>query len=137
MVRLHVATCADEATRESVDAKCRKLTAPWVRERAATVPDIELCGFYETHENAGDDALLPPGVYTLQDLRQFGRKKGFCPYFLARRMIVHANVIVYNYQYMLDPKVSLMVRVRPLPIFASAFRLCIAQPVTFHVKEIR
>lgn len=103
-------TFADEATRESVDAKCRKLTAPWVRERAATVPDIELCGFYEEHEKAGDDALLPPGVYTLQDLRQFGRKKGFCPYFLARRMIVHANVVVYNYQYMLDPKVSQMVR---------------------------
>jgi DNA excision repair protein ERCC-2 len=98
-----------------VDAKCRKLTAPWVRERAAAVPDIELCGFYEVHDKAGNDALLPPGVYTLQDLRQFGRKKGFCPYFLARRMIVHANVIVYNYQYMLDPKVSQMVCAHRLP----------------------
>jgi hypothetical protein len=58
--------CAEEATRESVDAKCRKLTAPWVRERAATVPDIELCPFFEAHEKAGPDALLPPGVYTLQ-----------------------------------------------------------------------
>ena len=59
---------ADEATRESVDAKCRKLTAPWVRERAATVPDIELCGFFEDFEKAGADGVLPPGVYTLQVL---------------------------------------------------------------------
>lgn len=106
----HIVACADEATRESVDAKCRKLTAPWVRERAATVPDIELCGFYEDYEKAGADAVLPPGVYTLQDLRQFGRKKGWCPYYLARHMISVANVVVFNYQYMLDPKVSQMVR---------------------------
>ena len=31
---------------------------------------------------------------------------GWCPYFLARHMLAYANVIVYNYQYMLDPKVS-------------------------------
>ena len=101
---------ADEATRESVDAKCRKLTAPWVREKGASVPDIETCAFYEAHEAAAADAALPPGVYTLQDLRQFGRKKGWCPYFLARNMIALANVVVYSYQYMLDPKVSQMVR---------------------------
>jgi len=47
-----------------------------------------------------------PGVYTLHDLRAFGRKKGWCPYFLARHMMAFSNVIVYNYQYMLDPKVS-------------------------------
>ena len=48
----------------------------------------------------------------LQDLRQFGRKKGWCPYYLARHMISVANVVVYNYQYMLDPKVSQMVRLQ-------------------------
>ena len=46
----------------------------------------------------------------MQDLRQFGRKKGWCPYYLARHMLSVANVVVYNYQYMLDPKVSQMVR---------------------------
>lgn len=54
---------------------------------------------------AGSDALLEPGVYTLEDLRIFGRKQGWCPYFLARHMLAFANVVVYNYQYMLDPKV--------------------------------
>ena len=43
--------------------------------------------------------------YTLQDMREYGRKKGWCPYFLARHMLAFANVMVYNYQYMLDPKV--------------------------------
>jgi hypothetical protein len=43
------------------------------------------------------------------DLRAFGRKKGWCPYFLARHMMAFANVVVYNYQYMIDPKVSQMV----------------------------
>ena len=55
--------------------------------------------------SAGSDALLEPGVYTLEDLRIFGRKQGWCPYFLARHMLAFANVVVYNYQYMLDPKV--------------------------------
>lgn len=45
-------------------------------------------------------------MYTLHDLRHFGRKKGWCPYFLARHMMAFANVVVYNYQYMIDPKVS-------------------------------
>jgi len=56
--------------------------------------------------------VLDPGVYTLDDLRQYGRKKGWCPYFLARHMLAFANVVVYNYQYMLDPKA----RGRPCPM---------------------
>ncbi len=46
----------------------------------------------------------PPGVYTLHDLRVLGRKQQWCPYFLARRMVAYANVVVWNYQYMIDPK---------------------------------
>ena len=33
-------------------------------------------------------------------------RKGWCPYFLARHMVQFANVVVYSYQYLLDPKVS-------------------------------
>lgn len=55
---------------------------------------------------AGPEAVLDPGVYTLDNLRAYGRKKGWCPYYLARHMLAYANVIVYNYQYMLDPKAS-------------------------------
>lgn len=66
---------------------------------------MELCDFYEAYDKASESALLPPGVYTLHDLRAFGRKKGWCPYFLARHMLSFCNVLVYNYQYLLDPKV--------------------------------
>ncbi|KAI3435700.1 hypothetical protein D9Q98_001758 [Chlorella vulgaris] len=102
---------SEEGTRESVDARCMKLTAPWVRERAGKEPDhdIETCALYEGLEGAGPEGRLDAGVYTLHDLRVWGRKHQWCPYFLARRMIAYANVVVYNYQYMLDPKVSQMV----------------------------
>lgn len=72
----------------------------------------------QPHPQSANSAspLVPPcprpstmpraGVYTLHDLRVWGRKHNWCPYFLARRMIVYANVVVYNYQYMIDPKVG-------------------------------
>lgn len=92
--------------RDSVDAGCRKLTASWVREMALSDKSVRLCEFYEGLERSGSEAVLPPGVYTLQDLRVFGKAKGWCPYFLARHMVQFANVVVYSYQYLLDPKVA-------------------------------
>ncbi|RVW54867.1 DNA repair helicase XPD [Vitis vinifera] len=92
--------------RDSVDAGCRKLTASWVRALAVENPNIPTCQFFENYEKAASEAVLPPGVYTLQDLRAFGRDKGWCPYFLARHMVQFANVVVYSYQYLLDPKVA-------------------------------
>ncbi|KAG2697138.1 hypothetical protein I3760_07G091400 [Carya illinoinensis] len=92
--------------RDSVDAGCRRLTASWVRAAAAANPNVPTCEFFEEYERAGSSAVLPPGVYTLQDLRAYGKKKGWCPYFLARHMVQFANVVVYSYQYLLDPKVA-------------------------------
>ncbi|KAG9157245.1 hypothetical protein Leryth_004915 [Lithospermum erythrorhizon] len=92
--------------RDSVDAACRKLTASWVRNVAATNPNVKTCEFFEEYERVGSNALLPPGVYTLQDLKVFGKEKGWCPYYLARHMVQLANVVVYSYQYLLDPKVA-------------------------------
>ena len=48
---------------------------------------------------------MPSGIYGLDDLKDLGAAQGWCPYFLARHVINHAKVLVYNYQYMLDPKV--------------------------------
>ncbi|KAL5173594.1 General transcription and DNA repair factor IIH helicase subunit XPD [Glycine soja] len=92
--------------RDSVDAGCRKLTASWVRAVAAENPGVPTCEFFEQYERAGSSAVLPPGVYTLQDLRVYGKEKGWCPYYLARHMVQFANVVVYSYQYLLDPKVA-------------------------------
>ncbi|GMH20543.1 hypothetical protein Nepgr_022384 [Nepenthes gracilis] len=93
-------------SRDSVDAACRKLTASWVRALAIENPNIPTCHFFENYEKAVSEAVLPPGVYTLQDLRTFGKEKGWCPYFLARHMVQFANIVVYSYQYLLDPKVA-------------------------------
>ena len=70
---------------------------------------IELCDYYERLESQGTDALLAPGVYTLEELKHKGQAKGWCPYFLARHVIAFADVVVYNYQYLLDPKISQLV----------------------------
>eukprot|EP00898_Chlorokybus_atmophyticus_P001467 jgi/Chlat1/2320/Chrsp17S00174 len=99
-----------EGAREGVDAKCRQLTASWVRAKALDEgADIELCEYFENYDKKGAEALLPPGVYSLSDMKVSGKKAGWCPYYLARHMIAFANVVVYNYQYLLDPKVSGMV----------------------------
>ena len=98
---------SEEGSRESTDAKCMRLTAPWVRERRDE--GVETCGFYDGLEADGASARLDPGVYTLKDMRKLGKQKTWCPYFLARNMIAFANVVVFNYQYMIDPKVSNLV----------------------------
>ncbi|KAJ3300749.1 DNA-dependent ATPase of the nucleotide excision repair factor 4 complex [Borealophlyctis nickersoniae] len=93
-----------------VDAKCRNLTAPWIRERAAGGEEnVQLCQFYESLENADATASMPSGVYTMEDLKEWGEKNGYCPYFLSRRMLAFANVIIYSYHYLLDPKVAELV----------------------------
>lgn len=107
------AALSASASRDSVDSACRRLTASWVRSAAAERPpgEVPLCSFFENYaalsDSGGPDSvMLPPGVYTLQDLRRYGKEKGMCPYFLARQMIKYANVVVYSYQYLLDPKVA-------------------------------
>ena len=114
---------AEEGSRESVDARCRNLTASWVRDKAKEedeeggqktktvlekneIRNSKLCEFYEDLEAVGESAEVPDGVYTLQELKEFGREKKWCPYFLARQTLQKANVVVYNYQYLLDPKVA-------------------------------
>jgi len=97
-----------------VDSMCRSMTASWVRENAAEYPDpreagYELCDYFEEFEKSGIKSILPDGVYTLKDLKSFGKKYGWCPYFLARRAIEYANIVVYSYSYMLDPKIASLV----------------------------
>ncbi|KAI3996620.1 hypothetical protein MKX01_009452 [Papaver californicum] len=93
-------------SRDSVDAGCRKLTASWVRETALNNPNNAVCDSLRIMRKLVPKLFCLSGVYTLQDLRSFGREKGWCPYYLARQMIQCANIVVYTYQYMIDPKVA-------------------------------
>ncbi|KAJ1806992.1 TFIIH/NER complex ATP-dependent 5'-3' DNA helicase subunit, partial [Coemansia sp. RSA 2599] len=92
-----------------VDARCRQMTASWVRNKAKTEGNIELCNFYEKMQDMEPSDLLPSGVYTLEDLTDYGRANGLCPYYLSRRVIPFADVIIYSFHYMLDPKVAELV----------------------------
>ncbi|KAJ1952554.1 TFIIH/NER complex ATP-dependent 5'-3' DNA helicase subunit, partial [Dipsacomyces acuminosporus] len=44
--------------------------------------------------------------YTLDDLTDYGREQGLCPYYLSRRVIPFADVIIFSFHYMVDPKVA-------------------------------
>ena len=64
------------------------------------------CSYFEKFANNQENSTIPNGVYTLDDLKELGEMEGICPYFMARRFLTKANVIVYNYSYMLDPKIA-------------------------------
>lgn len=109
-------TVSTTESREEADAACRALTASWVRSSVmeTNLPNgnvshpgsNSLCEYFEGHEREGTNSIMPAGVYTLDDLLQFGRVKKWCPYYTARHCLSFANVIVYNYQYLLDPKIA-------------------------------
>ena len=99
-----------ESDREAVDAACRSMTASWVLEQAKSNPGtIETCSYYDNFQLAGESTTLPSGVYDLEELKKWGQSRNWCPYYLTRQAINHANILVFNYQYMLDPKVAKLV----------------------------
>jgi len=107
----------EESDKEQVDVLCRRMTAPWVRIKASESSEIEgintsshnLCQYYEEYEARGSDIPVTSGIYNLEDMKKVGQENGWCPYFATRHVVRFASVVVYNYQYMLDPKVASMV----------------------------
>lgn len=99
-----------ESDREAVDAACRNMTSSWVLEASQRKPgSVETCSYYDNFKEAGEATSIPSGVYDLEELQKWGKSRGWCPYYLTRQAINHANILVFNYQYMLDPKVAKMV----------------------------
>ena len=100
---------SEEGDKEKVDTSCRAMTAPWVRAKAAAGDaSVKTCSFFDGWETSASDAEIS-GIYNLEDMKELGRKKGWCPYFAARHVINMASVVVYNYQYLLDPKIASLV----------------------------
>ncbi|XP_076175841.1 general transcription and DNA repair factor IIH helicase subunit XPD isoform X2 [Ptiloglossa arizonensis] len=54
----------------------------------------------------GKEQIVPPGIYSIDDLKEYGKDRNWCPYFLARFTILHAQIVVYSYHYLLDPKIA-------------------------------
>eukprot|EP01053_Blabericola_migrator_P013469 Blabericola_migrator_1__13468@NODE_973_length_5857_cov_179_640933_g675_i0_p1_GENE_NODE_973_length_5857_cov_179_640933_g675_i0NODE_973_length_5857_cov_179_640933_g675_i0_p1_ORF_typecomplete_len839_score174_65Helicase_C_2/PF13307_6/9e48DEAD_2/PF06733_15/3_2e31HBB/PF06777_11/1_7e19HBB/PF06777_11/2e06HBB/PF06777_11/2_6e03ResIII/PF04851_15/1_8e10DEAD/PF00270_29/0_22DEAD/PF00270_29/2_5e02RVT_N/PF13655_6/0_065PhoH/PF02562_16/0_24PhoH/PF02562_16/8_5e03PhoH/PF02562_16/8_2e02AAA_22/PF13401_6/24AAA_22/PF13 len=96
------------------------------------IESCKLCPWYENLTHHWSPDFIPKDVYTIDELKRFGvsglspveddvtsnpdRYKevggqgskvcSFCPYFAARRLVHAANILILNYQYVLDPKVA-------------------------------
>lgn len=89
-----------------VDGRCHSLTASYIRERHSADSNVPVCNYYENYDERGRELTLPTGVYSLDDLKDFGMQNKMCPYFLARHGVTYANVVIYSYHYLLDPKIA-------------------------------
>ena len=70
-----------------VDSGCHALTASYVRARAQRDDTVEQCDFFEEFDLHGRESIIPSGCYNLDDLREYGQQKKWCPYFLARQAV--------------------------------------------------
>ncbi|KAF9653113.1 transcription factor TFIIH complex subunit Rad15 [Thelephora ganbajun] len=90
-----------------VDARCRDLTNAAVVQKGRDNPgSIDLCDWHENLGKMEPGRLVPPGIWTLADVMEYGHKHGTCPYFTVRRMMPFVDVIIYSFHYLLDPKVA-------------------------------
>ncbi|KAK4040575.1 hypothetical protein C8A01DRAFT_35439 [Parachaetomium inaequale] len=89
-----------------VDARCRSLTAGFVKEKKDKGEDVEVCVYHDNLDLLEPHNLIPNGIWTLDGLLRYGEQHKQCPYFTARRMMQYCNVIIYSYHYLLDPKIA-------------------------------
>ncbi|KAN0119859.1 DNA repair helicase-like protein RAD3 [Hyaloscypha variabilis] len=89
-----------------VDARCRSLTAGFVKERKEKGEDVPVCIYHDNLDLLEPHNLIPNGVWTLDGLMRYGEQQKQCPYFTSRRMMSFCNVIIYSYHYLLDPKIA-------------------------------
>ncbi|KAM0678941.1 TFIIH/NER complex ATP-dependent 5'-3' DNA helicase subunit [Binucleata daphniae] len=80
----------------SVDHACNKLIARLDKD----------CEYYLGLENMN---TIPFGVYTLEDLQNFGTCNTVCPYFLSRKLLGMADCILFTYNYVIDPRIKSIV----------------------------
>ncbi|KAF2730125.1 TFIIH basal transcription factor complex helicase-like protein subunit [Polyplosphaeria fusca] len=89
-----------------VDARCRSLTAGFVKEKKERGEDVDLCVYHDNLDLLEPSNLIPSGVWTFDGMLRYGNEHRQCPYFTARRMMPYCNVIIYSYHYLLDPKIA-------------------------------
>jgi DNA excision repair protein ERCC-2 len=92
-----------------VDARCRSLTAGFVKEKKERGEDVELCVYHDVStrripllafvidlqvqnlDHLEPHNLVPNGVWTLDGLLRYGEQHKQCPYFTSRRMVGHSS----------------------------------------------
>ncbi|CAM1509232.1 Fc.00g029710.m01.CDS01 [Cosmosporella sp. VM-42] len=91
-----------------VDARCRSLTAGFVKEKKDRGESVDVC-IYHDRQNLDllePHNLIPNGVWSFDDILRYGEEHKQCPYFTARRMMQYCNVVIFSYHYLLDPKIA-------------------------------
>ncbi|KAF1995012.1 DNA repair helicase [Amniculicola lignicola CBS 123094] len=89
-----------------VDARCRSLTAGFVKEKKERGEEVDLCTYHDNLDLLEPHNLIPSGVWTFDGVLKYGEENKQCPYFTVRRMMQYCNVIIYSYHYLLDPKIA-------------------------------
>lgn len=90
-----------------VDAMCRDMTSTWACKKGREEPgSVTLCDYHEELGKLEPGHLVPPGVWTIEEVKEYGRERGVCPYFAVRRMMPFCDIIIYSFHYLLDPKVA-------------------------------
>lgn len=47
----------------------------------------------------GKEQIIPPGIYSIDDLKEYGKDHNWCPYFLARFTVRNfINPFIYAYK---------------------------------------
>ncbi|EGR32513.1 tfiih basal transcription factor complex helicase subunit, putative [Ichthyophthirius multifiliis] len=95
----------NQQKKEKIDDECLKLTAKWVRFRGEK-GEQKLCTFFENFEEKKEEIEFKEGIYNIDDLKEIGKQKNICPYFLARKLVNDSNIVVYNYMYLLSPQMK-------------------------------
>jgi len=95
-----------------IDSRCRDLTSAYACEKGRANPgSVPLCSYHEVRRidhhakirsrfsqelnNYETGNLIPPGIYTLDDVKKYGQEKGVCPYFTIRRMVCFPELRQY------------------------------------------
>ncbi|KGQ02738.1 DNA repair helicase RAD3 [Beauveria bassiana D1-5] len=89
-----------------VDARCRSLTAGFVKEKKERGENVDLCVYHDNLDLLESHNLIPNGVWTFDGILRYGEEHKQCPYFTARRMMQYCNVVIFSYHYLLDPKIA-------------------------------
>ncbi|KAG7773410.1 hypothetical protein KL930_004525 [Ogataea haglerorum] len=91
-----------------VDEICRRMTNGQLKARIeqGQASTDQLCSFHEKLYEKDPANLVPPGVYSFEQLLKYCKMEGTCPYFTIRRMMPFCNIIIYSYHYLLDPKIA-------------------------------
>ena len=78
--------CVTGGSRSEVDSQCRARTATFVRKsnKESPRPDQLSCSFFEKLEERPIETIIPRKIFNLEDLKDFGKEEGICPYFAAR-----------------------------------------------------